>query len=72
MICGVGALTVKANCTVVVVWRASVTVMEKLNDPGAGGVPLRTPAGDRVSHAGNPVADHVYGVVPPVAVNVRE
>ena len=33
-------------------------------------VPLRTPAADIVSPAGNCVADHVSGGAPPVAVNV--
>lgn len=40
-------------------------------DAPVGGAPLNVPEADRVNHAGNPVADHVYPLpLPPVAVSV--
>jgi hypothetical protein len=50
----------------------SFTVMFALLVPaGPVGVPLITPVPELiVSPAGRPVADHVYGVVPPVAATV--
>jgi len=46
----------------------------KTKTPAAVAVPLITPLGDSVRPSGNPpeARDHVYGVVPPVAVNVCE
>ncbi len=52
---------------------ASVTTTEKLKEAGdvsTGAVPERTPAVDRLSHVGRPVACQVKGVVPPVSANV--
>jgi hypothetical protein len=47
----------------------SFTVTFAVLVPAAVGVPLITPVlALIVSPAGRPVADHVYGVVPPVAV----
>jgi hypothetical protein len=47
----------------------SFTVTFAVLVPAAVGVPVITPVlALIVSPAGRPVADHVYGVVPPVAV----
>ena len=49
----------------------SVTVTSKVNVPLVVGVPLTCPAGSRVRPGGTEsLADHVYGSMPPVAVNV--
>ena len=49
----------------------SVTVTVTENVPDAVGVPDMTPlAALIVKPAGNPVADHAYGVVPPMAERV--
>jgi hypothetical protein len=52
----------------------SVTRIVKLNEPAAVGVPLNVPPDERLSPSGKkPEAnDHVYGDVPPVAVNAWE
>jgi hypothetical protein len=52
----------------------SLTVTVKLELPDAFGVPLITPAVERVNPAGNePEAKlHAYGEVPPVAVSAAE
>jgi hypothetical protein len=53
----------------------STTWIEKLVLPALVGVPLMTPAEERVNPAGNDVLFarlKVYGVTPPVAVNVAE
>jgi len=44
----------------------------KLEVPAAVGVPLRTPAADKLRPAGGvpEVTDQLYGVVPPVAASV--
>ena len=49
---------------------ASVTVIVIGNVPAVVGVPETVPVASRVSPAGSPVADHVYGMVPPDAVPV--
>jgi len=47
----------------------SFTVSVKDNVPGATGVPVMIPvAGVILKPGGNPVADQVYGGVPPLAV----
>ena len=50
----------------------SVTRIVKLNVPSAEGVPVITPPDERLNPPGkDPEAnDHVYGDVPPFAVNV--
>jgi hypothetical protein len=49
----------------------SVTVTVAVVVPAVVGVPETTPAaGSIVNPAGSPVADHVNGVAPPVAVTV--
>jgi len=48
----------------------SVAVTTTVDDPPAAGVPLNTPAALSAMPAGSPVADHAYGALPPVAVNV--
>ena len=51
----------------------SVTVTVTLDGPAAAGVPEIVPvAGSIVRFAGRPVADQVYGVVPPVAARLAE
>jgi len=53
----------------------STTWIEKLVLPALVGVPLMTPAEERVNPAGNEVLFarlKVYGVTPPVAVKVAE
>jgi hypothetical protein len=52
----------------------SVTRIVKLNDPAAVGVPLNVPPDERLNPPGNEpeLNDHVYGDVPPAAVNVWE
>ena len=71
---GTGELIVNANALSTVCRTAplSLTLMVKLNEPAAVGVPLNMPPAVRVSPAGREPdsRDHVYGVVPPVAVNV--
>lgn len=51
---------------------ALVTCAVKLAEPVAEGVPEITPVLESVSPAGRlpETIDHIYGVVPPVAVNV--
>ena len=50
---------------------ASVNVTTTDNDPAVVGVPLISPLVEsRLSPAGRPVADHVYGVVPPLPAKV--
>ena len=54
---GAGAITTPHALVVAVVPAESVTRTVKLNVPNAVGVPLRTPAADKVNPAGNvPVA----------------
>jgi hypothetical protein len=50
----------------------SFTCTVNVGAPAAVGVPLMTPAADKVSPAGNvpEATDHVYPPVPPVAVSV--
>ena len=49
----------------------SVTVTTTVPELAPCGVPLMTPLdGSMLRPAGRPVADHVYGVVPPVAATV--
>jgi hypothetical protein len=71
------AVITSVNC-VVAVWGVgeaeSVAVTLKLVDPAAVGVPLMTPALDRVKPTGRPLpwlSVHVTAPVPPVAVNWR-
>jgi hypothetical protein len=51
---------------------ASVTVMVTVAEPLADGVPEITPPLVIDMPAGRPLADHVYGAVPPVAVAVTD
>ena len=46
----------------------TVTVIEEV--PSASGLPLIVPDVDMERPGGNPVADQVYGVVPPLAATV--
>ena len=49
----------------------SITVTETVTVPAAVGVPVMTPVVGLIDRlAGNPVADHAYGPVPPVAETV--
>jgi hypothetical protein len=70
----IGALIVMVNGFSAVCWRVplSRTLIVKLNEPAALGVPLSEPPDVRVRPPGkDPEAtDHVYGVVPFVAANV--
>ena len=70
------AFTVMDSCVVAVVLVESVTVTPKLLLPAAVGLPLSTPAGERVIPAGIDVpldTDQVYpDPDPPVAVSVVE
>ena len=50
----------------------SLTVTLTVKEPGAVGVPLKTPLEDAVMPFGRPPADHVYGGVPPVAFKAAE
>jgi hypothetical protein len=50
----------------------SVTVIEGVLVPVAVGVPEIAPAELMLRPAGSPVADHVYGNVPPLALIVAE
>jgi hypothetical protein len=64
-----GAMVIVSVADVAVPVSVSVTLMVKLNVPGALGVPLIIPGPDRLRPAGNvPVAIvNVYGGVPPLA-----
>ena len=68
---GAAELIVNANALSTVCRTAllSVTLMVKLNEPAAVGVPLNVPPAVKVSPSGREPdsRDHVYGVVPPVA-----
>lgn len=68
------ALTVMLSDLTAVELLASATCTVKFDVPAAVGVPLMTPAEERVRPAGSVPADvvHVNGVVPPVAVSVCE
>jgi hypothetical protein len=71
----VGLIIVRLKAWVAVCWDPlPVTRIVKAKTPGAVGVPLIMPPEDSARPSGNaPEArDHVYGVVPPVAVNVCE
>ena len=71
----VGLIIVRVNGWVATCWDPlPVTRIVKTKTPAAVAVPLITPLGDSVRPSGNPpeARDHVYGVVPPVAVNVCE
>ena len=48
----------------------SVAVRAILYCPSAVGEPLNTPEELRLTPGGNPVADHVYGGVPPDAIKL--
>jgi len=50
----------------------STTVIVTDDEPAAPGMPEITPAGEMARAAGRPVADQVYGVVPPVAAMLKE
>jgi hypothetical protein len=65
------ALTVTERAFVDEAPLAPVTRTVKLEVPAAVGVPLRTPAADRLRPAGSAPAetDQLYGVVPPVAAS---
>ncbi len=70
---GVMETTARVNWPLALNPLESVTVTVKARIPSEfmGGVPMSKPAGPRVSHAGNPVADQIYPVVAgPDAVNV--
>ena len=71
---GVGAaLTVIRNDLVPDRLAASVTFAVKSNGPAVVGVPEIAPAPDNVKPGGKvPVADQVYGAVPPVADKLCE
>ena len=68
------ALMVNVKTLSAVCWNAplSLTLMVKVYELATVGVPLSAPPDDRLSPAGKEpeTTDHVYGVVPPVAVNV--
>jgi hypothetical protein len=73
---GGGSATIaRLNRPVAVAALKSVTLTLIVYEPCefAGGVPLSSPVGLRVSHAGAPVADQVNPPpAPPIAVNVKE
>ena len=51
----------------------SVTVSVTVVEPAAVGVPVMAPVLELMERlAGSPVADHVYGVAPPVAATLAE
>jgi hypothetical protein len=50
----------------------SFTVTLTVNEPGEVGVPLKAPVEDAEMPPGKPLADHVYGGVPPVAPKAAE
>jgi hypothetical protein len=54
--------------------KASVTLIVKLDVPTVVGIPLNTPAADRLSPFGSvpELTDHVSGAVPPDAAIDRE
>jgi hypothetical protein len=62
-----GAATVRLTLAVTEFSTASVAVTTKVKDPVVVGVPVIVPSVARFRPAGIPVADHVYGLVPPVA-----
>ena len=67
-----GASTVSVNGALLVCPAASdatTEIAEPPDDP-RDGVPLTVPPGDMLAHAGRPVAENEYGVVPPDALNV--
>jgi hypothetical protein len=70
----VAGLIVSANAFVVVWVPLSAACTVKFAVPVVVGVPLNTPALDKLSPAGTApvVTDHVYGAVPPVAASVCE
>lgn len=59
--------TVRLTLEVTEADTASVTVTVKVKDPVAVGVPVIFPSVARLNPLGSPVADHVYGLVPPIA-----
>src|SRR5439155_26594148 len=67
---GVAVRSTRPKRRVVVVTPSAAVTRNAVTNPPPVIVPLRTPAPDRVSPAGNCVADHVSAGVPPVAVNV--
>jgi hypothetical protein len=69
-----GLLIVSANAFVAVCVPLSAARTVKFAVPVVVGVPLNTPALDKLSPAGSApaVTDHVYGGVPPLATNVCE
>ena len=70
----VAGLIVRTNCFEVDARAESLTVTVKVNTPVCAVVPLRTPEVlmRRPSGTASALTDQVYGVVPPVAVKVRE
>jgi hypothetical protein len=64
------AFTVSVKVPIAVAPLLSLTVTVKFTGPGNGGIPVKTPPALSVSHAGKPVADHVYPPAPPTAPNV--
>ena len=69
---GAAALIVKEKSFVAEAPLAPSTRTVKLEVPAVVGVPLRTPAADKLRPAGSVPGgtDQVYGIVPPVAVSV--
>jgi hypothetical protein len=65
------AFTGSVKLPVAVLEDESVTVTEKVAEVvPAGGVPVRNPAAVNINQDGNPVADHVYPPLPPLAVKL--
>jgi hypothetical protein len=64
--------SVKSFCTSIAGLELSLTLSVKLAIPPVVGVPLRTPAADKVNPSGKvpDTTDHVSGAVPPDAVRV--
>jgi hypothetical protein len=73
---GLGALIVNTRVTVKVRWVGrvtSVTVIDAVNVPVTVGVPVIAPVDALIFRpVGRPLADQLYGVVPPVAATVVE
>ena len=67
-----GAFSGKVSAALRTAPLLSSTVTVNVALPALGGVPVKTPAGLRVSQPGRPVADQVYTPLPPVAASVKD
>src|SRR5437763_16847768 len=67
-----GGTTVMVNDSVSLLLLVSVTLTVNVNGPGVVGVPVSTPADERLRPGGSPSlgSDHVNGAMPPVRASV--